>query len=224
MDQQDLKQKCATDEELSAFLENDLDEARQAEISAHLAECTQCHDATEELRSITAGLAALNIEDLPNALFARIESAHREKAADTLGRRLSRWWERWWKMPAIAAAMGTAVVLLLVWPSVPTPGTPAPLTEMDKVKALDSVMAAQQTYATAIESLESSFHNEKAKYNPQTQKMLEQSLADINDAITRCRRMINQNPNDIDAHRTALAAYQQKVDLLTELIVDNPYE
>ena len=91
---------------------------------------------------------------------------------------------------------------------------------MDQLRALDSVAAAEEVYADAIASLEKSLADEKNNYSQEVQQTIDKSIADIDGAIARLRNAIRKDPKNVDARKKALLAYQQKVDLLTDLVID----
>jgi anti-sigma factor RsiW len=103
---------------LQDFLDGRLDDARQAEVQAHLQGCPQCRGELEALRWVRdVALKQLPGEEVPPALAERVAAAldtadrrTRSAARGTFGRR----WRRWAGAGALAAA--AALVLLLVWP------------------------------------------------------------------------------------------------------------
>ncbi|MCP4606473.1 MAG: hypothetical protein GY847_39195 [Proteobacteria bacterium] len=219
MDKRNFYLKCATDEELSAFLEGNLDTTLQDELKNHLDNCKLCQTALSEIEEITVGLATLGDEKPPEHLWSKIEQEHAGHTTVPLTVQLRHWWEKWWTMPAVAIGAAAATTLVLTY-STPSEIESPKESQITQARALDSVMSAEQVYTAAIDSLEKSLSQKRPDFNSDTQKVIDQSLVDINTAIERCRMAISRDPNNIEAHRTALAAYQQKVDLLTDLVVD----
>jgi anti-sigma factor RsiW len=104
--------------ELQDFLDDRLDDARQAEVRAHLQGCPRCRSELETLRWVRdVALKQLPGEEVPPALAARVAAAldeaeqhARPAASPILGRGRRRW-------AAAAALVAAALVLLLVWPT-----------------------------------------------------------------------------------------------------------
>jgi len=94
-------------------------------------------------------------------------------------------------------------------------------TTMDRPDSIDAVVAVQRAesaYREAIDALESAVHNEKPEFEPETMAIVTESLHEVEAAIDRSRRAVKRDPGNVEAVRTLLAAYQEKVDLLTELL------
>jgi hypothetical protein len=199
------------DETLSAELDGDLEPQRAEALRAHLAECATCRDRRAQLAAVVAGLAELGRVEPERDLWPAI-AAGRPAPRRGWRERL----RRWWLAPA-AAAVGAAAALLLVWwlggPAAPEGGGPA-----GPGRALAEVQQAEQTYARAIASLESALAEQQPMADPAVRRTIEQGLAEIDQTLERCRRALRRRPHDLAAHQTLLAAYQHKVDFLTELV------
>jgi hypothetical protein len=201
----------ASPEELSALLDGDLEPARAAELRAHAADCPACCRVTAELRAVRGGLQELGGADLGAAaqerdLWADIRRAHRREVNPGF-------WRRYWLAPA-GALVGAAAAALLVWLLVlpgARPGAPP-------VEALAAVLDAERTYQQAIAGLEGALTERPDGYDSQAQRTIQQGLADIDTVIARCREALRAAPEDLGAHRAMLAAYQHKVDFLSELV------
>ncbi len=100
--------------ELQDFLDRRLDEARRAEVEAHLGACLQCRRQLEALRWVKdVALKQPSAEDLPPELVARISAAL--DVADRRARppaKPTRGWP-WRRAAAVGALIAAAVVVLL---------------------------------------------------------------------------------------------------------------
>jgi anti-sigma factor RsiW len=56
------------DEDLSAFLDAELEPARRSEVAAHLASCPRCSERVEALRAVDAKLAAIPLPEISDRL------------------------------------------------------------------------------------------------------------------------------------------------------------
>jgi len=204
---------CYDSELLSAYLDSDLDRAKLSEIRAHLEECSQCSAVCDDLGSLKSGLTALKDAQPVRDLWPAIERA---KAKET-GSGLAGWFRRYWMVPASAAAGAAAVVLvlLLVGPGQQTGNQPT-----GPVTALQAVAKAETEYRKAIDSLEGALTQSQEHYDPKTRKIVQEGLAQMNETIEKCRAALKNNENDSKAQEAMLAAYQYKVDFLTDLVAD----
>ena len=101
---------------LQDFLDGRLDDARQAEVRAHLEVCPQCRSELEALRWVRdVALKQLPSKEVPSALAARVAGAL-DAADGRTGRAASRTIRRRWRSWAGAGALlaAAAVAFLLV--------------------------------------------------------------------------------------------------------------
>jgi hypothetical protein len=77
--------------------------------------------------------------------------------------------------------------------------------------------AERRTYQEAIAGLEGSLLDGQTGLPEETRATIRKGLDDIDAVIARCRQALSDAPEDLQAHRAMLAAYQHKVDFLTEL-------
>jgi len=95
-------------EELQAYLDGELTPARQAEVEAHLGQCSECAAVADDLKRVSAALQQWTVEPAPAGL--RLPAVMTEKPT-------ARWWVRWQTAAALAAT--AAVVLVVVSVSIP---------------------------------------------------------------------------------------------------------
>ncbi|MCQ4242429.1 anti-sigma factor family protein [Stutzerimonas stutzeri] len=91
---------------LSAYLDNELDAAKQRHADAHLAVCPQCRATLAELDGLGQGLRALVCPELPAGLQARLQRPFAPPPARSC------WWARHWAQ-GIGAAASVLLGLLL---------------------------------------------------------------------------------------------------------------
>jgi hypothetical protein len=202
-----------SDEVLSAYIDRDLDSPSLEEIEGHLGSCAACRAAIAEIEAIKSDLSDLGKTQLQRDLWPAIR---REVAKDLDA--LS-WWRRFWMVP-VAAAVGAAaaLVLVIVFMGPPQQGSSRPA---GKLSALASVQKAELEYRGAIASLQQALRTDKPAWGPRTQQVIADSLAEIDKSIKRCHEALKAEPENIQAHEMVLAAYQQKVDLLTDLVAES---
>jgi anti-sigma factor RsiW len=199
------RQHCLSEETLSAHLDGDLEAGAAAQVEAHLDACASCRAVLADLEALRGALAGLGDVEPAHDLWGAISVRHHEEA----NRRRARL--RWlWPSLAMAAAAAFALVVL-----VPRGEPPASRIEV----AYQSVVDAEGTYIESIAALEEAVAGDAVvTLTPEARAAIEQGLAQIDATIALCRRELDTAPHDFGAHRTLLAAYQRKVDLLTELV------
>jgi anti-sigma factor RsiW len=203
---------CPGPEELSALLDGDLPVEEEACLQAHLAGCAACRAATEELGALRVRLPGLAVVEPPRDLWPAIRRARRrELRAEAGGFRGA--FGRAWLLPAGALAGAAAAALVFFLAVGLGPDRPAPA-----LQALVAVQSAERTYQDAIAGLEQALEGDQAELAPEVRATIRKGLEDIDAVIARCRQVLRDAPDDLAAHRAMLAAYQHKVDFLTELV------
>ena len=184
-------------EELSAFIDGDVEESRAVKIQDHLDECEACAKVAEELRTLRGDLSELADVEPQRNLW-------RPPAVS--------WWRRFWMVPAAAVAGAAAALLVVFMLGRPPAG---PLT------ALETVARAEVEYRNAIDALETAVKTSRPQWSPETRAVVERGLAQMNQTIEQCRTALKQNQDDPEAQEALLTAYQYKVDFLTDLVADS---
>ena len=196
---------CTPEWMLSAHLDGDLQTDEAQRVEAHLADCDSCRVVHQQLSTLRADLSSLADVEPTHDLWPEISIRHNSEER--------RPWLRWiW--PALAATAAAAMLIFVVLPREGPETTPAKI-----VQAYASVVAAEHTYTDSITALENAVGDRTvATLSPKARTAIEQGLAQIDETILLCRTELEGAPHDIGAHRALLAAYQRKVDLLTELV------
>ena len=104
-----MKDICGNNRLLSAYLDNDLDDARRLQVSGHLEDCAECR---KQLAALQAADAMIRDADAiePSATFER----RFWSKVSALERRKPQGWKRWlqpgWR-PAMAVGVTAGIVL-----------------------------------------------------------------------------------------------------------------
>lgn len=201
-------------EELSAFADGDLESARHRDVEQHLRGCTHCASELAEMTGLRGRLAELaDAEPRPDL---RLDLPRRREPAGSF----FAWMRSRWMVPAAALA-GAAVALLVVRGLESERTTPEPrraAVAASARNALAAVGRAEGVYRRAIANLEVALRHSRSTWTPAVRRTVQRGLAEIDRVLTRCRAALRQNPHDVRAQRLMLAAYQQKVDLLSDLV------
>jgi anti-sigma factor RsiW len=199
-------------EELSAFIDGDVEAPRAGEIHSHLEVCEDCARAVEELRRLRDDLSGLADIEPRRDLWPAVRRARAQPPAVS-------WWRRFWMIPA-AAVVGAAAALLVVFVLGPPVDGDTDKKPKSPLTALQAVANAEVEYKNAIDSLQAAVKTAQPEWSPQTRAVVEQGLAQMDVTIDKCREALKQNQTDPDAQEALLTAYQYKVDFLTDLVAD----
>jgi len=195
-------------EELSAFIDGDVEESRARGIRSHLGECQACSQTAEELRALKNDLSALAGVEPRRDLWPAVQRA-REPGVS--------WWRRFWMVPTAAVA-GAAAALLIVL----VLGRPVDVEKpVGPLSAMETVAKAEVEYRNAIGALETAVKASQPQWSPETRAVVDQGLAQMNQTIEQCRTALKQNQSDPEAQEALLTAYQYKVDFLTDLVAES---
>jgi anti-sigma factor RsiW len=200
--------------ELQASLA-DLEDARSTEQRAHLKTCPECSSLVAELNLIASTAVELRAAQEPSPrVWNSIEIALRQEGL-IRGQRASRsllpsfsspWaWARW-MVPA------AAVLLIMVGVYV-------------RQHSVSQQLASNTVPAVAVSDLaiaglnDDDLLQEVAQLSPAMQAEYTDNLRHVNEYIQDAKSVVADNPNDEEARRSLMEAYQQKA-MLFELALD----
>ena len=89
------------------------------------------------------------------------------------------------------------------------------------LSALQAVQQAELEYRGAIAELQKALKQTRVDWSPEVQKTITQGLSEIDRVVEKCKSAAASDPADLAKHKAVLAAYQYKVDLLTELVAQS---
>ena len=204
---------CVELQESLAEIEN----GKSAEQQAHLETCASCAALVEELALIIAAAPALLESEEPsprvwNSIeiqlrqegLIRPQRAKRPSVVPALSARVSRW--GWARLMVPAAALLLLVSIYVVQRS-----------RIDR-------SAREQTPAITSEANIAGLNDDEllqelSNQSPAIQAQYEDNLRRVNDYIADAKHSVDADPNDEEARRSLMEAYQQK-SMLFELAVD----
>jgi hypothetical protein len=199
--------------ELQASLA-EIESARSVEQRNHLKTCPDCSALVAELDFIIAAAGDLRAADEPSPrVWNSIEIALRQEGLirpQRANRSLlpsfsSRWaWTRW-MVPAAAAAL----VLLAIYIR---QNSPAPV-------ANNSTPASVVADSAVAGLNDDDLLQEVAQLSPAMQAEYTDNLRNVNEYIRDAKGIVAANPNDEEARRSLMEAYQEKA-MLFELAMD----
>jgi hypothetical protein len=194
---------------LSEYLDDELETRERADLEAHLASCDACRATLDELRAVVSRAQDLTERapgaDLWPAIAARLDGGTKRYA---------------FSMPQLVAA-GIALMILsggAVWmtnrqAAVQAPSQAAVQLPTDPARAVP-VNLADAPYDEAVADLERTLAEGRSRLDPATVKVLETSLAAIDQAIEQSQRALMADPANTYLYSHLAAARQRKLALL----------
>jgi anti-sigma factor RsiW len=200
--------------ELQASLA-ELEDARSADQRAHLKTCPECSSLVAELDLIVSAATALRAAHEPSPrVWNSIEIALRQEglirprraSRSLLPSFSSRWaWARW-MVPAAAVLLITVGIYV-------------------RQQSLTHAIVGDTTPAAAVADLaiaglnDDDLLQEVAQLSPALQAQYADNLRRVNEYIQDEKSVVADNPNDEEARRSLMEAYQEKA-MLFELAMD----
>lgn len=210
---------------LSEYLDDELSPAERREVDAHLPECVECTAAVSELRRVVARAGSLPPRAPASDLWPEIESRVDSGVVPAVSGSRRSGWRISFTLPQLVAA-GLALMVVsggAVW--VGQHGGDATslrtLSATDGPKPPDAdhplaVALPDPHYDEAIADLEQTLDAGRASLDPQTVRVLERNLQEIDRAIDESRRALAQDPANIYLNNHLAKAKQQKLALLRQ--------
>ncbi len=211
---------------LSEYLDGDLSEVERAGLAAHLEECADCVSTLDELRAVAARASALEdrspAANLWPGIAQRIGAAQVDRSAvvDIRGRRSVPRRRVTFSLPQLIAA-GIALTVVSgggVW--LARSGESAPVVRVVATQpgsgTATAVLAgfSSSEYDRAVAQLLEILEDARDQLDPNTVRVLQQSLATIDQAIEEAREALASDPANgyVSAHLAA--TMKRKVQLL----------
>jgi hypothetical protein len=210
-------------EQLSPYLDGELDDLSRARLETHLAECLDCTRMLAELRSIVAAAPEYTGRGPSRDLWMEIERSLDEpevvpidvtRPAVPLSRRRFGWRELIAASIVMAAVGGGSV-----WFAVSRGGTeeeiaiaPSPAPDSNAVGSVAGF--AEQQYDSAVRDFEQLLDAGRDRLDSATVRTIELSLVRIDAAIAEARAAIQRDPSSSYLSRQIAANMRRKLNLL----------
>jgi hypothetical protein len=192
----------------------EVEDGSTAEQKAHLRTCPPCSALLKELNLIAAAASDLQAAAEPSPrVWNSIEIALRQEglirprpvARPLVPSFSARWGSLRWLVPA-AAMLLLALGIYLRHESLPNQLVP---------------QAAVVAPANPSDLNDADFMEEIADNAPAMRTQYEENLRQVNESIRDAQGLVEESPNDDDARRSLMEAYQQK-SMLFEMAMDRP--
>lgn len=216
--------------QLSAYLDGELDGVSRARMETHLADCPECRRALGDLRAIVAAApyypGRAPARDLWSEIEARLDQAdivpiggsHTAAQASVPPSRNRFGWRELIAASIVMAAAGGGSVYLALRPSgtQPVAGSvtlrPVPL--LPALVENHSVAFAESRYDAAVQDLEQLLEAGRSRLDTATVRSVEESLRKIDVAIAEARAAIQRDPSNTYLNRQIAANMRRKLNLL----------
>jgi len=206
---------------LSEYLDGELGRGESAALETRLAEDADLRTMLEQLRAVRRAAAAVPDHRAPaDELWAGIE-ARIERGGATAAARSGEGGRRrrtlMFTLPQLAAAAGIVLLLgvsvgrLTEGPGAPTPAVTTPVASQSAAPA-----AAPASYAGFVADLEQRLDAGRDVLQPETARVIEQSLAKIDTAIAQARTALENDPNNAYLNQHLASAQARKLRLLED--------
>ena len=215
--------KCVQfDSELMAYLEG---ESRPF-VNAHAQECPFCRAVLTDLNQVQSVARDLPLDEPPTRLWANVRAQLEHEGVFTVQGGRWAWLGRLRFFPepvAVTALAGLAVLgtILLVSYSPVRPTTTSYNEASSSSLAPVAASVAANTdsdLVRMIKDLETTFKANEKFLEPENRATYEKSLASLDTSIRECKDSLRQQPDNALAQDYLMAAYTQKVDVLTSAL------
>jgi hypothetical protein len=216
--------------QLSAYLDDELDSASRARLTAHLRTCPECTGLLADLRAIVAVAPAYSGREPSRELWPEIEARLGEAEVIDIGgarpsaassvRRFG--WRELIAASIVMAAVGGGAVYLALGgrsgPNAPglavSPGAPPPAVATPSPSGSRNVAFAEREYDSAVRDLEQVLEAGRSRLDTATVRSVEESLQKIDAAIAEARAAIQRDPSNGYLNRQIAANMRRKLNLL----------
>jgi hypothetical protein len=208
---------CVELQQSLAELEDGGKDSGSVEQFAHLRACPACSALVRDLNQIAAAASWLQAANQPgprvwNSIEASLRHEGLIRPQRVSGRLIPSFGTRWgvarWLVPA------AAMLLLALGISLRRDSQPAQLGQHASV-AVSAV--------NPLDLNDDDLRQEIAGSAPEVKTQYEENLRQVNDSIRDAQGVVDEAPNDEDARRSLMDAYQQKA-MLFELAMDRSAE
>jgi len=216
--------RCAKARKL---INDDLDELLTPEqkraLNFHLQSCPDCRDFRSDFAAIAEKTKSLPTLEPSASAWAniadRVRRAEQERPAPLRERR---YWADVLRPAGLRYALAAALALVIIGGGVMVGlkwqgGTSRP-GEGSMDFTLAKLQEAQEYYEKAVSALSEAVQSRKEGMDPRLAEAFQQNLDSIDVTIQACQQIVRRDPENLMARNYLLAAYQDKVGFLEEVM------
>lgn len=194
----------------------EVEDGSNSEQNAHLRMCPACSALVNELELIVAAAGRLQEADDPSPrVWNSIEIALRQEGLiraqhnrPLLPSFSARWGAARWLVPGAAMVLLAVGIFLRQQSRQETAGT-----------TLTTASAVNRSDLTQGDLNDEDLMQEVADNSPSMKTQYQENLKQVNESIRDAQHLVDESPNDEDARRSLMDAYQQK-SMLFEMAMD----
>ena len=210
---------------ISEYIDGSLQAQKSARLEEHLDVCLDCKHLLEDFKAIVEGAQKLEELAPSDQTWLKIKAGLKPEKQKVLTFKPQKrgWFSLVFSRSKLKYALSSAVILAFVVAAVLLGlrywrGKDF-LDRGDPQKyALAKLDEAERHYQKAIKALGEAISAQEGKMDPQIAQVFKTNLEVIDSSIMACRQMVLQNPENIDARNYLLAAYQEKMNCLNEMM------
>lgn len=216
--------KCvAAQEMISDYVDGLLDAEQESALRSHLEACPDCRDLVHDFEAIVRQAKDLApVDPSPLAwpkIVARVRDARQRSKRPV--REKTGWLGSVWNLAGMRYVSAAALALVVIgglaiglkpWKH------PASAKAGSVEFTVSKLREAQSYYEKAIRSLNEAVQSRKNGLDPQLAEVFRSNLKAMDQTIQACQAMINKDPDNVAARTYLLAAYQDKVAFLQQIM------
>lgn len=204
----------ATELQLNDYLDGVLGAVEASALEAHLRQCAECSAELDSLRAVVA-----RVQALPRAVRPEREllpdirgTIERDRIIELPATRRRVLW-------SLRAPLAAAALLLIVLTTVFTREVASKKQRLagpggNAVLVSSELRSLEEKYVSAIAELQTLLSEQSSGLSPQTQRLLQENLRAIDQAIRESRAAVQQDPGNEMVNGMLRAAYEKKLDVL----------
>jgi tetratricopeptide (TPR) repeat protein len=221
------KLSCSTARKwISESVDGNLSPERVEFLDAHVRGCEPCRKLKDAFAAIREGAGTLEEQSPSENVWNRIQ---RSMTTDRIAEQSPRPRKAWSLSvnprlrPALVSAFALVLILAAVFIGLRQFGIQPATTGLDPSQqfALDKLKEAEGHYRKAIEALSAAVSAREADFDPQILAVFQKNLTVVNQSIEAYRQAVLNDPQNFDTRSYLLTAYQEKTDLLNEIMALN---
>lgn len=209
------KLSCSTARKwISESVDGNLSPERVEFLDAHVRGCEPCRKLKDAFAAIREGAGTLEEQSPSENVWNRIQ---RSMTTDRIAEKSLR------LRPVLTSAFALVLILAAVFIGLRQFGNQPATTGLDPSQqfALDKLKEAEGHYRKAIEALSAAVSAREADFDPQILAVFKKNLTVVNQSIEAYRQAVLNDPQNFDTRSYLLTAYQEKTDLLNEIMALN---
>jgi hypothetical protein len=211
---------------INESVDGNLSSEQTQQLEAHVHGCDSCRKLRDDFAAISKDAGNLEKKTPSENVWNRIQKS---MTTDRIVEHSPRPRKAWslslspGLRPVLASSFALILILAAVFFGLRQFGTQPANGGLDPSQqfALSKLKEAEGHYRMAIEALSAAVTAREADFDPQILAVFQKNLTVVNQSIEACRQAVLSDPNDFDSRSYLLAIYQDKTDLLNELMALN---